>query len=201
MSRRLPLACAPLDRDGQTRASSLVIDHICRGSDRKKGEYQMSESFDFSPNRFTLPCLFSFQYDHAHVKALAQRLKDNILSQVDEVLVNGDPDHKYEGCLNLSFSFVEGESLLMALKDICLSSGSACTSASLEPSYVLRALGLADENAHSSLRFGIGRFTTVEEIDYVSEKIVAVVNKLRDMSPLWELHQDGVDLTTIEWAH
>lgn len=91
------------------------------------------------------------------------------------------------------FGPAQGESLLMALKDICLSSGSACTSASLEPSYVLRALGLADENAHSSLRFGIGRFTTQEEIDYVSEKIVAVVNKLRAMSPLWELHQVSCD--------
>jgi cysteine desulfurase len=119
-------------------------------------------------------------YDHAHVSALAKRLKDNILAEVDEVLINGDPSG-YPGCTNLSFKYVEGESLLMALKDVCLSSGSACTSASLEPSYVLRALGLDDENAHSSLRFGIGRFTTEEEIDYVSQKIIAVVNKLREM--------------------
>lgn len=143
---------------------------------------------------------FTLQYDHAHVSALAQRLKDNILSQVEEVLVNGDPVHSYPGCTNLSFKYVEGESLLMALNDVCLSSGSACTSASLEPSYVLRALGLDDENAHSSLRFGIGRFTTQEEVDYVSEKIVAVVKKLRDMSPLWEMVQEGIDLKSIQWS-
>jgi cysteine desulfurase len=97
------------------------------------------------------------------------------------VLINGDEASHYPGCTNLSFQYVEGESLLMALKDICLSSGSACTSASLEPSYVLRALGLDDENAHSSLRFGIGRFTTQEEVDYVAEKIIKVVERLREM--------------------
>ena len=130
---------------------------------------------------------------------MSQRLKDNILSQVDEVLINGDPQG-YPGCTNLSFKYVEGESLLMALNDVCLSSGSACTSASLEPSYVLRALGLDDENAHSSLRFGIGRFTTQEEVDYVSEKIITVVKKLREMSPLWEMFQDGVDIKSIQWS-
>lgn len=138
-------------------------------------------------------------YDHAHITRLAQRLRSNIESQITHVLFNGDPNG-YPGCTNLTFQYVEGESLLMALKDVCLSSGSACTSASLEPSYVLRALGLDDENAHSSLRFGIGRFTTQEEVDYVSDKIIKVVNKLRDMSPLWEMVQEGIDLKTIEWS-
>lgn len=139
------------------------------------------------------------EYDYAHVSALSRRLREKLLSEIEYVLVNGDPSG-YPGCTNLSFQYIEGESLLMALKDICLSSGSACTSASLEPSYVLRALGLDDENAHSSLRFGIGRFTTEEEIDYVCEKIIKVVNKLRDLSPLWEMVQEGIDLKTIEWS-
>lgn len=139
------------------------------------------------------------EYDYQHVSALAKRLQDRILAEVDCVLVNGDPTG-YPGCTNLSFQYVEGESLLMALKDICLSSGSACTSASLEPSYVLRAMGLDDENAHSSLRFGIGRFTTEEEVDYVCEKIIKVVNRLRELSPLWEMVQEGIDLKSIEWS-
>ncbi|KAK0557869.1 cysteine desulfurase [Tilletia horrida] len=139
-------------------------------------------------------------YDHAHISRLSKRLTDSVTSQISHVLFNGDPDRRYPGCTNLSFQYVEGESLLMALKDVALSSGSACTSASLEPSYVLRALGLDDENAHSSLRFGIGRFTTEEEVDYVAEKIVKVVNKLRDMSPLWEMVQEGIDLNTIQWS-
>ncbi|WFD31607.1 cysteine desulfurase [Malassezia sp. CBS 17886] len=126
-------------------------------------------------------------YDHAHISALAKRLRENIMKRVDMVMLNGDLEG-YPGCTNLTFQYIEGESLLMALKDICLSSGSACTSASLEPSYVLRALGLDDENAHSSLRFGIDRFTTVEEIDFVCDKIVQVVNRLRELSPLWEMY-------------
>lgn len=121
------------------------------------------------------------------------------MSRVEMVLLNGDPDG-YPGCTNLTFQYIEGESLLMALKDICLSSGSACTSASLEPSYVLRALGLDDANAHSSLRFGIGRFTTEQEIDFVCDKIVAVVQRLRDLSPLWEMVQEGIDLNSIQWS-
>ncbi|WFD44060.1 cysteine desulfurase [Malassezia psittaci] len=141
----------------------------------------------------------NLQYDHAHISALAKRLQDNITSRVEMVLLNGDPKG-YPGCINLTFQYIEGESLLMALKDICLSSGSACTSASLEPSYVLRALGLDDANAHSSLRFGIGRFTTEQEIDFVCDKIVAVVNRLRELSPLWEMVQDGIDLKSIEWS-
>ncbi|KAI0076459.1 cysteine desulfurase NFS1 [Panus rudis PR-1116 ss-1] len=137
--------------------------------------------------------------DHARVKSLSDRLINKINAQVEHVVRNGDPSG-YPGCVNLSFAYVEGESLLMALKDIALSSGSACTSASLEPSYVLRALGAAEDMAHSSLRFGIGRFTTEEEIDYVVEKIVATVQRLRDMSPLWEMVQEGIDINTIDWA-
>lgn len=113
---------------------------------------------------------------------------------------NGDEVQSYPGCVNLSFAYVEGESLLMALKDIALSSGSACTSASLEPSYVLRALGADDDMAHSSIRFGIGRFTTEEEIDFVISRVVAHVDKLREMSPLWEMVQEGIDISKIEWA-
>ncbi|KIS66994.1 putative cysteine desulfurase (tRNA splicing protein SPL1) [Mycosarcoma maydis] len=138
-------------------------------------------------------------YDHAHISKLSQRLRNHLEANMTHVLFNGD-QNGYPGCLNLTFQYVEGESLLMALKDICLSSGSACTSASLEPSYVLRALGLNDENAHSSLRFGIGRFTTEEEVDYVADKIIKVVNKLRDMSPLWEMVQEGVDLSEVQWS-
>ncbi|KAG8964830.1 cysteine desulfurase [Tulasnella sp. 419] len=137
--------------------------------------------------------------DHAHVTALSKRLIDGINSQVEYVVRNGDLNG-YPGCVNLSFSYVEGESLLMALKDIALSSGSACTSASLEPSYVLRALGAAEDMAHSSLRFGMGRFTTEAEVDYVIQKIVGTVNRLRDMSPLWEMVQEGIDINTIDWS-
>jgi len=138
-------------------------------------------------------------FDHAHVSRLSQRLISGITSRVDHVVRNGDPNG-YPGCVNLSFAYVEGESLLMALKKIALSSGSACTSASLEPSYVLRALGAAEDMAHSSLRFGMGRFTTEVEVDYVVSEIVAVVNRLRDMSPLWEMVQEGIDIKSIDWS-
>jgi cysteine desulfurase len=113
---------------------------------------------------------------------------------------NGDPEAFYPGCVNVSFAYVEGESLLMALKDIALSSGSACTSASLEPSYVLRALGSSDESAHSSIRFGIGRFTTEAEIDYVLNAVRERVTFLRELSPLWEMVQEGIDLNSIKWS-
>jgi cysteine desulfurase len=131
---------------------------------------------------------------------LSERLIAGIQSKVSHVYRNGDDVQTYPGCVNLSFAYVEGESLLMALKDIALSSGSACTSASLEPSYVLRALGADDDMAHSSIRFGIGRFTTEEEIDFVISRVVAHVDKLREMSPLWEMVQEGIDLSKIEWA-
>ncbi|KAJ9098525.1 cysteine desulfurase [Naganishia cerealis] len=139
------------------------------------------------------------QDDHLRISQLATRLITGITSQIDFVVRNGDPEG-YPGCVNLSFAYVEGESLLMALKDIALSSGSACTSASLEPSYVLRALGAAEDMAHSSLRFGIGRFTTEDEIDFVVKRIVGTVNKLRDMSPLWEMVQEGIDINSIQWS-
>lgn len=122
------------------------------------------------------------------------------LQQIDEVYVNGDLEHRVPHNLNISFNFVEGESLIMAVKDIAVSSGSACTSASLEPSYVLRALGRSDELAHSSIRFSIGRFTTEEDIGYTVELMKSKIGKLRELSPLWEMHLDGVDLNTVEWA-
>ena len=131
--------------------------------------------------------------------ALRNRLWDG-LDSMEEVHINGDPEQRVSGNLNVSFAFVEGESLLMALKDVAVSSGSACTSASLEPSYVLRALGLADELAHSSIRFAIGRFTTEEDIDRVVETACEGVRKLRELSPLWDMHKDGIDLSTVEWA-
>lgn len=139
------------------------------------------------------------QYDTKHIKKLSDRLLSGLLA-MEHTTQNGDPNHFYPGCVNVSFAYVEGESLLMALKDIALSSGSACTSASLEPSYVLRALGSSDESAHSSIRFGIGRFTTDAEIDYVLKAVKERVTFLRELSPLWELVQEGVDLNTIEWS-
>ncbi|KAJ1936365.1 cysteine desulfurase [Linderina macrospora] len=139
-------------------------------------------------------------YDREHISRLSRRLIDGIQSRVSHVVRNGDPNHMYQGCVNLSFSFVEGESLLMALKNVALSSGSACTSASLEPSYVLRALGAEDDMAHSSIRFGLGRFTTESEVDYVVQNVAAHVERLREMSPLWEMFQEGIDLKSIEWS-
>jgi len=137
--------------------------------------------------------------DTAHATAMRDRLWAG-LNEMEQVFVNGDFDTRYPGNLNVSFNFVEGESLIMALKDLAVSSGSACTSASLEPSYVLRALGLNDEMAHSSIRFSFGRFTTSEEIDYAIELIQKSIGHLRDMSPLWEMFKDGIDLDSIEWA-
>ncbi|KAI1850577.1 hypothetical protein JX265_004287 [Neoarthrinium moseri] len=138
-------------------------------------------------------------YDSKRIKYLSDRLLKGLLS-LEHTTQNGAPDHFYPGCVNVSFAYVEGESLLMALKDIALSSGSACTSASLEPSYVLRALGNSDESAHSSIRFGIGRFTTEAEVDYVLKAVQERVTFLRELSPLWELVQEGIDLNTIEWS-
>ncbi|MFT6917340.1 MAG: cysteine desulfurase [Motiliproteus sp.] len=130
---------------------------------------------------------------------LRQRLWDGV-SEMEQVFCNGNPDQRVAGNSNISFNFVEGESLVMALKDLAVSSGSACTSASLEPSYVLRALGLNDEMAHSSIRFSIGRFTTEADIDYAIDKVRHAVTKLRDLSPLWDMYKDGVDLTKVEWV-
>ena len=134
------------------------------------------------------------------VKHLSDRLYSGITEKLDNVHLNGDKERRYPGNLNLSFEFVEGESLLMALKNIAVSSGSACTSASLEPSYVLRAIGVDEENAHTSIRFGLGRFTTEAEVDYAIEQCVRHVNRLREMSPLWEMVQEGIDIKTIQWT-
>ncbi|EDU42778.1 cysteine desulfurase, mitochondrial precursor [Pyrenophora tritici-repentis Pt-1C-BFP] len=144
-------------------------------------------------------CKEEMEYDTKRISALSNRLLEGLLS-LEHTTLNGDRERHYPGCVNVSFAYVEGESLLMALKDIALSSGSACTSASLEPSYVLRALGSSDESAHSSIRFGIGRFTTDSEIDYVLKAVKERVTFLRELSPLWELVQEGVDLNTIEWS-
>ena len=137
--------------------------------------------------------------DNERIRALRDRLWRGI-GELEEVYVNGDLERRIPGNLNVSFNFVEGESLIMAIKDIAVSSGSACTSASLEPSYVLRALGRSDELAHSSIRFTLGKYTTEEEIDYAVDLLKRKVNKLRELSPLWEMHKDGVDLSTVQWA-
>ena len=123
-----------------------------------------------------------------------------LIDGIEEVYINGDMEHRYVGNLNISFNFVEGESLIMAVKELAVSSGSACTSASLEPSYVLRALGRNDELAHSSLRITFGRFTTMEEVEYAANLLKSKIGKLRDLSPLWEMHQEGIDLSTVQWA-
>jgi cysteine desulfurase len=138
--------------------------------------------------------------DFDHAKTLRDRMLAG-LEGMEALTINGDLEQRLPHNLNISFAFVEGESLLMALKDLAVSSGSACTSASLEPSYVLRALGLNDELAHSSVRFSFGRYTTAEEIDHAVEQIRVAVSKLRDMSPLWDMYKEGVDLDTVEWAH
>jgi cysteine desulfurase len=137
--------------------------------------------------------------DNERIRALRDRLWKGI-SSMEEVVLNGDLESRIPGNLNVSFNYVEGESLIMAIKDIAVSSGSACTSASLEPSYVLRALGRSDELAHSSIRFTLGKFTTQEEVDYAVDLVKAKVAKLRELSPLWEMYKDGVDLNTVQWA-
>jgi cysteine desulfurase len=141
-----------------------------------------------------------WRLESARMTALRERLQTRIMSRLDEVYVNGSLQHRLPGNLNLSFNFVEGEGLMMAIKDVAVSSGSACTSTSLEPSYVLRALGVGDELAHSSIRFGLGRFNTEEEVDYVADLLVEKVRRLRELSPLWEMHQDGIDLKNVQWV-
>jgi len=127
------------------------------------------------------------------------RLNARLHAGLDEIYVNGSTEHRLPHSLNVSFAYVEGESLLMGINDVAVSSGSACTSASLEPSYVLKALGAGDDLAHSSIRFGLGRWTTEEEVDYVADKLINVVSRLREMSPLYELAKEGVDLSTMQW--
>jgi cysteine desulfurase len=136
----------------------------------------------------------------ARVLALRERLRKKLETSLEEVYVNGSLEHRLPGNLNVSFTFVEGEGMMMAIKDVAVSSGSACTSASLEPSYVLRALGVGDELAHSSIRFGLGRYTTEEEVDYVADLVIDKVRHLRNMSPLYEMFKEGIDLKSVEWT-
>ncbi|BBJ31346.1 cysteine desulfurase IscS [Rickettsia asiatica] len=140
------------------------------------------------------------EQDTKHVNYLFDRFLNNIHSRISEVYLNGDKDQRYKGNLNLSFAGVEGESIILAIKDLAVSSGSACTSASLEPSYVLRSMGIGEELAHTSIRFGIGRFTTEQEINYAVNLICSKIDKLRELSPLWEMMQEGIDLKKIKWA-
>ena len=140
------------------------------------------------------------QQEAIRLAGLRDRLKDSIMSRLDEVYVNGTMEHHLPGNLNISFAYVEGESLLMGINDVAVSSGSACTSATLEPSYVLKALGTGDDLAHSSIRFGIGRFNTQAEVDYVADRVVDVVTRLRELSPLYEMAKEGIDLKTVKWA-
>ncbi len=132
--------------------------------------------------------------------ALRDRLQDRILKELPDAVINGDPEHRLPHLTNISFPYVEGESLLMGIKEVAVSSGSACTSASLEPSYVLKSLGLGDELAHSSIRFSLGRFTTEEEVDFAADRVITEVKRLREMSPLWEMVQEGVDLSQVKWT-
>lgn len=145
-------------------------------------------------------CAQEMAAESARLGKMRDRLQAGILAALDECYLNGHPTNRLPGNLNISFAYVEGESLLMGMKDIALSSGSACTSATLEPSYVLRALGVGTELAHSSIRFGLGRFNTDEEIDYTIKKVIEIVTKLRDMSPLYEMAKEGIDLKSVQWA-
>jgi cysteine desulfurase len=145
-------------------------------------------------------CRLEMAVESKRIAALRDRLNQKLHASLDELYINGSMEHRLPGNLNISFAYVEGESLLMGINDVAVSSGSACTSASLEPSYVLKALGAGDELAHSSIRFGLGRFNTEEEVDYVAAKLVSVVSKLREMSPLYEMVKDGVDLSKMQWT-
>ena len=140
------------------------------------------------------------ELEAARTTRLRNKLLHGLEKDIPEIYINGSMEHRLPGNLNVSFAFVEGESLLMACRDVAVSSGSACTSASLEPSYVLKALGVGEELAHSSIRFGLGRFNTEEEVDYVRDLMVQAVSRLREMSPLWEMHQEGVDLASVQWT-
>jgi cysteine desulfurase len=138
--------------------------------------------------------------DHAHISRLSKKFLDAMKNEVTHIVLNGDEKSRYPGNLNVSFSCVEGESLIMAIKDMAVSSGSACTSASLEPSYVLRSIGVAEDMAHTSLRVGFGRFTTEGEVDYAIALVKQQVNRLREMSPLWEMVNEGIDIKSINWT-
>src|SRR5450432_1782121 len=145
-------------------------------------------------------CMKEMAEESKRLSGLRDRLKDRILASLDEVYINGTMESRLPHNLNISFAYVEGESLLMGINDIAVSSGSACTSATLEPSYVLKALGVGDDLAHTSIRFGLGRFNTEEEVDYVAGRVIEVVRKLRDLSPLYEMAKEGIDLTKVQWT-
>src|SRR6266478_4307836 len=145
-------------------------------------------------------CRQEMKSDTERLSALRDRLNDRLHKGLDEIYINGSMEHRLPHSLNISFAYVEGESLLMGINDVAVSSGSACTSASLEPSYVLKALGAGDDLAHTSIRFGLGRFNTEEEVDYVTDKMVQVVTKLRELSPLYEMAKEGVDFSKVQWA-
>jgi cysteine desulfurase len=144
-------------------------------------------------------CREEMTQEHARVSALRDRLKQKLEGGLDEVTINGSMEHRLPGNLNMSFAYVEGESLMMGIKEVAVSSGSACTSATLEPSYVLKALGVGDDLAHSSIRFGLGRFNTAEEVDYVAARVIETVKKLRELSPLYEMAKEGVNLKSVSW--
>jgi cysteine desulfurase len=145
-------------------------------------------------------CYEEMPQESCRMAGLRNRLRDKIMSRLDEVYINGSWEHRLPGNLNISFAYVEGESLLMGINDIAVSSGSACTSATLEPSYVLKALGTGDDLAHSSIRFGLGRFNTEAEVDYVANRVVETVQRLRELSPLYEMAKEGIDLKSVKWA-
>jgi len=145
-------------------------------------------------------CQREMPEEAARLGRLRDRLRAKLEAELDEVYINGTMEHRLPNNLNMSFAYVEGESLLMGINDVAVSSGSACTSATLEPSYVLKALGVGDELAHTSIRFGLGRFNTEEEIDYVANRVTEVVRKLRELSPLYEMYKEGVDLSKVQWA-
>jgi len=138
--------------------------------------------------------------EYTRIKKLHDRFLDKVMSGAKDVYLNGSSTERYPGNINLSFSYIEGESMILAIKDLAVSSGSACTSSSLEPSYVLKSIGVGDELAHTSIRFGIGRFTTEKEIDYAAALVLSKIDRLRELSPLWEMVQEGIDLSTIQWA-
>jgi cysteine desulfurase len=144
-------------------------------------------------------CQNEMPAESARMRALRDRLKDGLFARLDELYINGSMEHRLPNNLNISFAFVEGESLLMGINDIAVSSGSACTSATLEPSYVLKALGVGEDLAHTSIRFGLGRFNTEEDVDYVTDRVSEVVIRLRELSPLYEMAKEGVDLSKLTW--
>src|SRR6202522_1124392 len=144
-------------------------------------------------------CQVEMADESARLRGLRDRLKDGLFAKLDEVYINGSMTHRLPHNINISFAFVEGESLLMGINDVAVSSGSACTSATLEPSYVLKALGVGEDLAHTSIRFGLGRFNTDEEVDYVANRVVETVSRLRELSPLYEMAKEGVDVSKMKW--